>query len=104
MTGGMATIAGSVFALYVGILGGDDPAAQQRFAKLLLTASMINAPTALLVAKILLPETEKVNSQMKIFGEKMGSNLLDSVASGTTQGVKLAINVAASIAGTFYSG
>ncbi len=95
MTGGMATIAGSVFALYVGILGGDDPLEQQRFAKLLLTASMINAPAALLVAKILLPETEKVNTRMKISRDQMGSNLLDSVASGTTQGVKLAINVAA---------
>ncbi len=95
MTGGMATIAGSVFALYVGILGGDDPVAQQRFAKLLLTASMINAPAALLVAKIMLPETGKVNTRMEISREQLGSNLLDAIASGTTQGAKLAINVAA---------
>jgi len=95
MTGGMATIAGSVFALYVGILGGDDPDQQQQFAKLLLTASMINAPAALLVAKMLIPETEKVNTHMKVARDQMGSNLLDSITSGTTQGVKLAINVGA---------
>lgn len=95
MTGGMATIAGSVFAIYVALLGGDDPDQQRHFAKLLLTASMINAPAALLVAKILLPETETVNTQMKIPRDQLGSNLLDSVSAGTTQGVKLAINVGA---------
>jgi len=95
MTGGMATIAGSVFVIYVSLLGGDDPIQQQRFAKLLLTASMINAPAALLVAKILIPETEKVNTQMNISRDQMGTNLLDSLSSGTTQGVKLAINVGA---------
>jgi len=95
MTGGMATIAGSVFVIYVTLLGGKDPAQQQHFAKLLLTASMINAPAALLVAKMLIPETETVDTQLKISRDQMGSNLLDSVASGTTQGVKLAINVAA---------
>jgi len=79
----------------VGILGGDDPDQQQQFAKLLLTASMINAPAALLVAKMLIPETETVNAHMKVAREQMGSNLLDSVTTGTTQGVKLAINVGA---------
>lgn len=95
MTGGMATIAGSVFIIYVTLLGGDDPLEQKHFAKLLLTASMINAPAALLVAKMLLPETGKVNTNLRIPREEMGSNLLDSVVTGTTQGVKLAINVGA---------
>ncbi|NOX99799.1 MAG: Na+ dependent nucleoside transporter [Verrucomicrobia bacterium] len=95
MTGGMATIAGSVFAIYVALLGGDDPEQQRHFAKLLLTASMINAPAALLVAKILLPETETVNTQLKIPRDQLGSNFLDSISLGTSQGVKLAINVGA---------
>ncbi len=95
MTGGMATIAGSVFAIYVALLGGEDPEQQRHFAKLLLTASMINAPAALLVAKILLPETETVNTQLEIPRDQLGSNFLDSISLGTSQGVKLAINVGA---------
>ncbi|MEL7021324.1 MAG: nucleoside transporter C-terminal domain-containing protein [Bacteroidota bacterium] len=96
MTGGMATIAGGVFAAYVGFLGGTDPETQFYFAKHLLTASIISAPAAIVAAKILVPETEERNmeQQMEISGD-MGSNLLDAISRGTTDGLKLAINVGA---------
>ena len=95
MTGGMATIAGSVFGLYVVTLGGDDPELKVAVARQLLTASMMNAPAALLVAKILVPECEKFNEDLMIPREKAGRNALDALARGTTEGLKLALNVAA---------
>ena len=94
MTGGMATIAGGVFAAYIGFLGGDDPQMRLYFAKHLLTASIISAPAAIVAAKMLVPEsTEKsIDQQMKM--EKMeATNVLDAIATGTTDGLKLAINV-----------
>ena len=96
MTGGMATIAGGVFAAYVGFLGGTDPATQLYFAKHLLTASIISAPAAIVAAKMLVPETEvkPVDEQMEMSGD-VGSNLLDAISRGTTDGLKLAINVGA---------
>ncbi|MBI1221836.1 MAG: Na+ dependent nucleoside transporter [Bacteroidetes bacterium] len=95
MTGGMATIAGGVLASYIGFLGGDDPEQQRLFAKHLLTASVLSAPAALVMAKLMIPETESVNSEMKISKEKMGSNSLEALANGTSDGLKLAVNVAA---------
>lgn len=65
MTGGMATIAGGVFAAFIGFLGGDDIAAQQEFAKHLLTASILSAPAAIVCAKILFPETEECGQYEK---------------------------------------
>ncbi|MCB1096179.1 MAG: hypothetical protein KDN22_11440 [Verrucomicrobiae bacterium] len=97
MTGGMATIAGGVLVAYIGILGGADEARQQEFAKFLLCASLMNAPAALLVAKMLVPETETVDSHLFIPKETVGANVLDAVATGTSQGLKLALNVAAMI-------
>jgi CNT family concentrative nucleoside transporter len=97
MTGGMATIAGGVLVAYVGILGGADETAQREFAKFLLCASLMNAPAALLVAKMLLPETAEVNENLEVPKEAVGSNLLDAIATGTSQGLKLALNVAAMI-------
>ena len=96
MTGGMATIAGGVFAAYVGFLGGSDPQQQFYFAKHLLTASVISAPAAIVAAKILVPETEPkdIESQLKM-AEDPDNNLLDAIARGTTDGLKLAINVGA---------
>lgn len=96
MAGGMATIAGGVFAAYVGFLGGTDPAQQFYFAKHLLTASVISAPAAIVASKILVPETEPrdIESQMKM-AEEPDNNLLDAIARGTTDGLKLAINVGA---------
>ncbi|MCB9082528.1 MAG: Na+ dependent nucleoside transporter [Lewinellaceae bacterium] len=96
MTGGMATIAGGVFAAYIGFLGGTDPEQQLYFAKHLLTASIISAPAAIVAAKLLVPETQEkdIETQMKM-SEDTGSNLLDAIARGTTDGLKLAINVGA---------
>lgn len=96
MTGGMATIAGGVFAAYIGFLGGSDPAMQMYFAKHLLTASIMSAPAAIVASKILFPETHQkdLDEQMKMSGD-VGSNVLDAVSRGTTDGIKLAINVGA---------
>lgn len=96
MTGGMATIAGGVFAAYIGFLGGTDPVMQQYFAKHLLTASIMSAPAAIIAAKMLYPEAREknINEQMSMSGE-VGNNLLDAISRGTSDGLKLAINVGA---------
>ncbi|MEM7106490.1 MAG: nucleoside transporter C-terminal domain-containing protein [Bacteroidota bacterium] len=98
MTGGMATIAGSVFGAYVGYLGGDDPVQQQLFATHLLTASIMSAPAAIVAAKMLYPEDREVDlesQKLNIPPQQAGSNLLDAISRGTTDGLKLAINVGA---------
>ncbi len=95
MIGGMATVAGAVLAAYIGFLGGDDPVLRLLFAKHLLAASVMAAPGAIVISKILYPQTEKVNTDVKVSSEKIGSNILDSIANGTTEGLKLAVNVGA---------
>ena len=95
MTGGMATIAGGVLAIYIGMLGGTDPESQLLFAKHLITASVMAAPGAVVAAKLLVPQTEAIESEIKISRESIGSNVLDAISNGTQQGIKLAINVAA---------
>lgn len=103
MSGGMATIAGAVLATYVAFLGnswaevtgGQADDVRVEFAMHLLCASIISAPAALLFAKIIVPETEPVNEEMQISKEKTGKNVLDAISNGTTQGVKLAVNVGA---------
>lgn len=95
MVGGMATIAGSVFAIYMGMLGGTDKESMLQFGKFLLCASVMNAPAALLIAKVLLPETEKVSRDLSVSRESIGRNPIDALANGTTQGLQLALNVAA---------
>jgi CNT family concentrative nucleoside transporter len=98
MTGGMATIAGGVFAAYVGFLGGDDPVAKQAFATHLLTASIMSAPAAIVAAKMLYPETREVDldhQKLDIPRQEVGNNLLDAISRGTTDGIKLAVNVGA---------
>jgi CNT family concentrative nucleoside transporter len=95
MSGGMATIAGGVFAAFISFLGGDDPEMKAFFAKHLLTASVMSAPAAVIAAKILLPETKEVNEEMHIDGEKIGGNALEAITNGTTEGLKLAVNVGA---------
>lgn len=95
MSGGMATIAGGVLAAYIGFLGGDDPAQQLFFAKHLLAASVMSAPAAIVAAKILVPETDQINTNMEVSREKIGSNMLEAIANGTTEGLKLAVNVGA---------
>jgi len=96
MTGGMATIAGGVFAAYVGFLGGNDPEQQLYFAKHLLTASIISAPAAIIASKMLYPETEDkdIEEQMEMT-QDVGNNVLDAISQGTTDGLKLAVNVGA---------
>ena len=97
MSGGMATIAGGVLAAYIGFLGGSDPEQQLFFAKHLLTASVMSAPAAVVLSKILLPETENINEDMTISNEKLGCNSFEAISIGTTQGIKLAVNVGAMI-------
>ena len=95
MIGGMATVAGGVLAAYIGFLGGEDEAMKIYYAKHLLTASVMAAPGAIVISKILFPETEKIDSNVKISREKIGSNFLDAISIGTSEGLKLAANIAA---------
>lgn len=96
MTGGMATIAGGVLAGYVTFLGGDDPAEQAKYATYLLSASIMNAPAAIVLSKIIIPELhkDKINSNLHVSQEAMGVNLIDALAKGASDGVRLAINIA----------
>jgi len=95
MIGGMATVAGGVLAAYIGFLGGNDPVARLHFAKHLLAASVMAAPGAIVISKMLYPQTEKINMDVEVSKDKIGSNILDAIANGTTEGLKLAANVAA---------
>ena len=95
MIGGMATVAGAVLAAYIGFLGGDDEALRLLYAKHLLAASVMAAPGAIIISKILYPQTEEVNTDVQVSSEKIGSNILDAIANGTTEGLQLAMNVAA---------
>ncbi|MCH9660884.1 MAG: Na+ dependent nucleoside transporter [Bacteroidetes bacterium] len=95
MIGGMATVAGAVLAAYIGFLGGDDPELRLVFAKHLLAASVMAAPGAIVISKILYPQTEEINTDVKVSTEKIGSNILDAIANGTTEGLRLAVNVGA---------
>ncbi len=95
MVGGMATVAGGVLAAYIGFLGGGDPAMEAEFARHLLAASVMAAPGAIVISKILCPQTEKIETNVEVSKEKIGSNILDAIATGTTEGLKLAANVAA---------
>lgn len=95
MVGGMATIAGGVLAAYIAFLGGSSEAEKIYFAKHLLTASIMSAPAAIVIAKMLYPETEAVDRKLDVSKEKIGANVLDAIARGTTDGLKLAINVGA---------
>ncbi|MBK9290533.1 MAG: Na+ dependent nucleoside transporter [Bacteroidetes bacterium] len=95
MLGGMATLAGGVLAVYISFLGGDDPEQRLLFAKHLLAASVMAAPGAIVVSKILVPQTEKIDRTIEVSKEQIGSNVLDAISNGTTEGLKLAVNVAA---------
>lgn len=95
MVGGMATVAGGVLAAYIGFLGGGDPDLELFYAKHLLTASVMAAPGAIVVSKILFPQEQEVNNDIVVSDENIGSNLLDAIANGTTEGIKLAANVGA---------
>ncbi|PIB35823.1 Na+ dependent nucleoside transporter [Reichenbachiella sp. 5M10] len=95
MTGGMATVAGGVLAAYIGFLGGGDPVQRLIFAKHLLAASVMAAPGAVIISKIIYPQTDPINTEVKVSRMNVGSNFLDAMANGTTEGLKLALNVGA---------
>lgn len=88
MTGGMATVAGGVLAAYVGF--GID-------AGHLLAASVMSAPAALVCAKLMVPETEESETAgvVKVDLPKISANVVDAAATGASDGLKLAVNVAA---------
>jgi CNT family concentrative nucleoside transporter len=95
MVGGMATVAGGVLAAYIEFLGGKDPVMRLEFAKHLLAASVMAAPGAIIISKILYPQTEEIDTNVEVSKEKIGSNILDAIATGTSEGLRLAANVAA---------
>ncbi len=95
MVGGMATVAGSVLGAYIGFLGGNDPVQRLEFAKSLLAASVMAAPGAVVIAKIIYPQTDKIQTDIQISNEKIGSNFLSAISIGTGEGIKMAVNVGA---------
>ncbi|MCC6286900.1 MAG: Na+ dependent nucleoside transporter [Chitinophagaceae bacterium] len=97
MVGGMANTAGSVLAAYVGFLGGSDPVQQNYFALHMLSQSIMSAPAAIVCSKLLFPQahTGEVSKDLTIPKEKLGDNFLDALSLGTTDGLKLAVNVGA---------
>jgi CNT family concentrative nucleoside transporter len=95
MSGGMATLAGGVLAAYIGFLGGGDPTQQIIFAKHLLTASVMAAPGVVVISKIIVPQSGSVNKQIEVSKSGIGKNALDAISNGTTEGLRLAVNVGA---------
>ncbi|MCG2588673.1 NupC/NupG family nucleoside CNT transporter [Rhodohalobacter sulfatireducens] len=105
MTGGMATIAGGVMAAYVQMLGNSYSAAQGvsldvgrlMFAEQLLGASLMAAPAALVIAKVIFPETSEpaTKGDVEMSVEKTDANGIDAAATGAGVGLKLAANVGA---------
>ena len=93
MIGGMATVAGGVLAAYIGFLGGDDPQMRLEFAKHLLAASVMAAPGAIVVSKILYPQTETIDNEVNVSMEKIGTNALDAISNGTVEGLRLAATI-----------
>ncbi len=95
MTGGMATIAGGVMAAYITFLGGDDPVQKAQYAAHLLSASIMNAPAAIVMAKMLIPESEpdKIQTDLTMNKENLGVNLIDALSIGAMDGLKLALNI-----------
>lgn len=94
MAGGMATLAGGVLAVYIKVLGGGDPAQELIYAKHLLAASIMAAPGVVVIAKMLIPQTETISKEVEVSRDRIGKNVLDAISNGTTEGVKLAVNVA----------
>ena len=95
MTGGMATVAGSVLAAYIGFLGGDDPIQRMEVAKNLIIASVMAAPGAIVISKLMFPQTEAVDKDIEISSDVTGTNLLSAINNGTRDGIKMAVNVGA---------
>jgi CNT family concentrative nucleoside transporter len=97
MVSGLATIAGGVMAAYIGMLGGNDFEQKVFFAKHLLTASVMAAPGAVVISKMLVPQVKDISQQIKISRTETGKNMLDAIAKGTYEGLKIAAFVGASL-------
>ena len=97
MTGGFATVSGGVLAAYIGLLSRGDPDAAVVFTHHLLTASVLSAPAAFLMAKTLVPETERAPDEAQPARLPAGQthNMLDALASGAADGLWLALNIGA---------
>lgn len=95
MVGGMGTVAGSVMGAYIGFLGGNDPIQRLEFAKSLLAASVMAAPGAVVIAKIMFPQMEKIPEFVSIPKDRLGNNFLTAISNGTSEGIKMAVNVGA---------
>ncbi|HBX88407.1 MAG TPA: Na+ dependent nucleoside transporter, partial [Marinilabiliaceae bacterium] len=87
-------MAGGVLAVYIKVLGGGDPVQEIMYAKHLLAASLMAAPGVVVIAKIMLPQTEAIQKEVEVSKDRIGKNVLDAISNGTTEGVKLAVNVA----------
>ncbi|MBH45537.1 MAG: Na+ dependent nucleoside transporter [Flavobacteriaceae bacterium] len=95
MVGGMATVAGSVMGAYIGFLGGTDPVQRLAFAKSLLAASVMAAPGAVVIAKIMFPQKNEIPELTAIQKENVGDSFLNAISNGTAEGVRMAVNVGA---------
>ena len=95
MVGGMATVAGSVMGAYIGFLGGTDPVQRLAFAKSLLAASVMAAPGAVVIAKIMFPQKNEIPELTAIQRENVGDSFLNAISNGTAEGVRMAVNVGA---------
>ncbi len=97
MTGGFATVAAGVLAVYVQYLGGDDPAKSVDVARHLITACLMSAPAAFVTAKIMVPETEEAatSGHVRVALPRETNSLVDALTRGASQGMTLAINVLA---------
>lgn len=94
MVTGMATIAGSLMGTYIGLLSGDDPVQRLFFAKHLISATAMAIPGAIVISKMIYPQTEKVVDQsVATKAEESGSTALESISSGTGIGIKLMVNI-----------
>ena len=99
MVPGFSTIAGSVLAAYIGILGGDSDESKVLFAKHLMTASVMSSIAGLVMAKIMLPEIENPPAELPHLTQAPDANaprnVIDAAAIGTADGLRLAVNVGA---------
>jgi CNT family concentrative nucleoside transporter len=94
MTSGMANIAGGVMAAYIGFLGGDDPEQRLMFARHLLAASVMSAPAAIMVAKMMVPQTAEVDREAELSLPRR-STVMEALTDGVASGTRTAVMVGA---------
>lgn len=92
---GFANLSGSILGVYITFLGGGDKAQELHFANLLLTATFMNAASAIVFAKMIFPETqpELVSDDIKIAKSEMSSTIIDALMHGAFIGVKVGVAV-----------